>query len=92
MFRLDMDDAVRSAISQLSPDRKKKIKESMRTIAANPTVGKALQQTLSGLCSYRVGALRIIYTIDRPRRMVRIIALGPRSTIYEEVEREILAR
>ncbi len=92
IYQLDMDGETRLLIRHLPPARKQKIKESLRAIALNPLMGKPLQETLSGYFSYRVGALRVIYSIDPGKRMVQVVALGPRKTIYEEVERELRSK
>lgn len=87
IYTLDMNRDVRAFVSHLYPNRKRKIKESLRTIACNPTLGKPLQDKLVGLYSYRVGVLHIVYTIDNTHRIVRVIAIGPRHSIYENLER-----
>jgi mRNA-degrading endonuclease RelE of RelBE toxin-antitoxin system len=49
--------------------------------------GKALHEDLAGLCSFRVGKLRIIY---RPSsRVLEVITIGPRRDIYTETLRLI---
>ncbi|MBI2345600.1 MAG: type II toxin-antitoxin system RelE/ParE family toxin [Deltaproteobacteria bacterium] len=73
----------------MPPDRKRKIKEVLRAVAREPRAGKLLQEELAGLLSYRVGMLRIIYTLDLVRKVTHIIAIGPRESIYAEVERDI---
>jgi len=51
-------------------------------IAADPGAGKALGRELTGLSSYRVGRLRIVYRVAL-NRIVELVAVGPRRTIYE---------
>jgi mRNA-degrading endonuclease RelE of RelBE toxin-antitoxin system len=92
IHRLDMDAETRALISHMSPSPKRKIRESLRAIARDPAEGKPLQEELAGLRSYRVGALRIVYSVDSPKRAVHIIAIGPRRTIYSELEKEMAAR
>lgn len=90
IYRLDMDGETRRLISHLTPPRKQKVKESLRDIAKHPDAGKALQKELSGFRSYRVGTFRIIYAVNRAKRMIHIIALGPRKTIYDALEKDLL--
>lgn len=92
IYRLDMDADTRVLMSHLPPSLKRKVQESLRSIAKDPAQGKMLQEELAGLRSYRVGHLRIVYAVDRSKRMVHVIAVGPRKTIYEELEREITVR
>lgn len=64
---------------------KRKIKAALKVILSDPVAGKALKDDLSGLISYRVGRLRIIY---RPHgKEVQIVAIGPRKKIYLETYR-----
>jgi mRNA-degrading endonuclease RelE of RelBE toxin-antitoxin system len=39
-----------------------------------------------------VRRFRIVYAVDRGRRTVRVVAVGPRSTIYEEVAEQSRGR
>ena len=89
MYRVDVDDEVASLLRHLHPQRKKKIRQALRAIAADPFKGKSLQEELSGFMSYRVGTLRIIYAIDERKKYIHIVALGPRRCIYEETEKEL---
>ena len=91
-YRLDMDGETRVLLSHLPPRPKRKVKESLRAIAKDPVLGKALQENLSGLYSYRIGSLRVIYSIDPSKKTVHVIAVGPRRTVYEQLERELAAR
>ena len=52
---------------------------------ADPGAGEPLQRELAGLWKYRVRRFRVIYALDRRRRVLRIIAVGHRRAIYEEL-------
>lgn len=54
-------------------------------VREDPGLGKPLREELEGLRSMRVGSLRIVYA--ETRAAVEIVEVGPRRTIYEEVER-----
>jgi mRNA-degrading endonuclease RelE of RelBE toxin-antitoxin system len=90
--RLDMDAEVRVLISHMAPGPKRKIRESLRAVASDPLQGKPLQDDLAGLHSYRVGSLRIVYSIDRSRKAVHVVAIGPRKNVYAELERAVRVR
>ncbi len=45
--------------------------------------GKRLHGDLKGNSSLRVGKVRIIYTVAQKDKIVYIIAIGPRKTIYQ---------
>ncbi|MBI5506733.1 MAG: type II toxin-antitoxin system RelE/ParE family toxin [Deltaproteobacteria bacterium] len=70
----------------LHPDIKRKVRAALDGILESPEAGKALKEELDGLCSYRVGRLRIIYR-NCSRSVVDIVAVGPRRVIYEETLR-----
>lgn len=92
IHRLDVDAETRVLISHMSPIPKRKVKESLRAIARDPLEGKPLQDQLFGFYSYRVGSLRIVYAVDRPQKTVHIVTIGPRRTVYAELEKEMAAR
>lgn len=53
------------------------------SLAENPEqVGKALEFELDGFHSARRGSFRILYRIDKKRRIVHIEAVGHRSDVY----------
>jgi mRNA interferase RelE/StbE len=53
----------------------------------DPYSGKPLKDELEGLRSFRVSRFRIIYRIKA--KEIQIVAIGPRSSIYEETYRLI---
>ncbi|MBW1774034.1 MAG: type II toxin-antitoxin system RelE/ParE family toxin [Deltaproteobacteria bacterium] len=53
-----------------------------------PDFGKPLKDELEGLRSIRVNRFRIIYRIEGSK-VIQIVAIGPRSSIYEETYRLI---
>ena len=48
----------------------------------NPTVIRPLKGPHQGRWRYRLGNLRIVYTVNEQEKTVRIIAIGPRGDIY----------
>jgi mRNA interferase RelE/StbE len=83
--RLRIPGDVARLIRGMHPELKRKIRGALRLIIVNPDSGKALKDELSGLRSFRVGKLRIVYKISR--RTIEVVAVGPRSKIYEETLR-----
>lgn len=51
----------------------------LRTPAFAPKRHELLKGDLRGLCSLRVGAIRIIYLIDDPSNRVVVVAVGRRQ-------------
>ena len=88
MYKLVVPQDVRELIRTMHPSLKKKVKASLKIILSEPSSGKALLDELSGLRSFRVSSLRIIYRIKEPRQ-IELVAVGPRERIYEETFRHI---
>ena len=88
MIRLAVPKRVKELIRKMHPDLKKRIRASLKIILSDPDSGKPLVEELSGLRSFRVKTLRIIYRIKEPET-IEIVAIGPRDRIYEETFRLI---
>jgi mRNA interferase RelE/StbE len=70
------------------PKLKSKIRAGLQHIVTEPESGKSLKDELEGLKSYRVSRFRIIYRISS-KKIIDVVAIGPRKTIYEETYRII---
>ncbi len=79
-------------IRHLHPDRKTRVRAFLNHMSENPLRGKPLQEPFLGLFSYRMGAWRIIYSIDHHQKKIHVIALGPRETIYEDLAKDLLLK
>lgn len=84
-FRPDIPPHVAEVIRALHPDLKRSIKAAVRGIATNPECGEPLMRELDGLWKYRVRRFRIVYAIDRKARVIRLIAVSHRQSIYEDL-------
>jgi mRNA interferase RelE/StbE len=82
-FRIDIPPHVAGVVRDLPPEVKRGVKEALRLLATDPEAGDALHRELTGYWRYRVRRYRVVY--QRQRRVVRIIAVGHRRTIYEAV-------
>lgn len=89
MYLVDFDSSTRETLRHLSPLPKSRIKAALRLIAGSPAIGKSLQHPLNGLYSYRVGTLRIIYKINKPKKTIHVITVGPRHSVYVELEKSL---
>lgn len=72
-------------LRRLPPGIKRAVKSAIRVVVANPLAGEPLHGELEGLWKYRVRKFRLVYQVDRAKRLVNILALGARRSIYEEV-------
>ena len=86
--RLRVPEHIVSLIRQSHPEIKAKIRAGLEYIQKEPEAGKSLKDDLEGLKSYRVGRFRIIYRIST-KNIIEIVAIGPRTIIYEETFRII---
>ena len=85
MFRPDIPPHVSETIQHLSPDLKRSIKAAVRALCENPNEGAPLVKELKGLWKYRVRRFRIVYAIDQRKKVLRIMAIGHRRSVYEEL-------
>ena len=91
-FRAAIPPSVADVIRHLSPELKRSVKHAIRAIGSDPHCGDPLQKELEGYWKYRVRRFRIVYSIDRANRAIRIVAVGPRRTIYEQVAEQLRER
>lgn len=84
-FRVRVPTALADALAAFHPDLKRKIRAGMDAIGDDPAVGKPLREELEGLRSLRVGRFRIVYRVGR--QVVEVVAVGERTTIYQETLR-----
>ena len=85
-LKLIIPDDVAEFVRRMHPYLKKKIKASLKIILSDPDSGKTLKDELTGLRSFRVSSFRIIYRIST-RKIIEIVAIGPRERVYEETFR-----
>jgi mRNA interferase RelE/StbE len=85
---LCVPDDVAVLIRGLHPEIKRKVRAALEEIVARPQCGKPLKEALFGLRSFRLGRLRIVYRLAEDR-IIEIVALGPRRTIYAETYRKV---
>ena len=85
-YRLRVPGRIEELVRGLHPDLKRKIRAGLDVIRTDPAAGKELRDELAGLRSLRVGRVRIVYRVAG-RRLIDLVAIGPRRTIYQETLR-----
>lgn len=85
LYRPDIPPHVAGVIRSLHPDLKRAVKAAIRAIAASPECGDPLLRELDGLRKYRVRRFRIVYAVNHKNRVMRLMAVGHRRHIYEEL-------
>ena len=84
-FRPAIPPHVAEVVRSLPPELKRSIKHALRAISVDPACGEPLRRELAGLWKFRVRRFRIVYRGDRARRVVQVMAIAPRRTIYEDL-------
>jgi len=56
-----------------------------RSLSSHPFSGVPLLRELDGLWKDKVRRFRVVYEIDRKKRLIRIFAIGHRREVYEEL-------
>jgi mRNA-degrading endonuclease RelE of RelBE toxin-antitoxin system len=67
---------------KLNEQVRTQVRENLGSLENQSQTGKRLHGDLKENYNLRVGKLRIIYTILEKDKMIDIVAIGPRKTIY----------
>ena len=92
VYRVVLPPEVAESIAHLPPGIKRSIKGALRALAENPAIGDSLHSELEGCFKYRVRRYRIVFQIDRSARILRILAVGHRRNVYEELAEQLKER
>jgi mRNA interferase RelE/StbE len=84
-YRLVIAPQTAEVVRALHPDVKRSVRSALDAIADTPSIGEPLRGNLAGLWRYRVRRFRIVYEIDRSARLVRVMAVGSRRNIYDDL-------
>jgi mRNA interferase RelE/StbE len=90
IYRPDIPPHVAKVIRHLPPELKRGIKQALRSLSADPFAGTPLIGELTGLWRVKVRRFRIVYELDRKARMIRVLAIGHRREVYEDVADRLL--
>jgi mRNA interferase RelE/StbE len=77
----DVADVVRG----LHPELKRSVRSALAALSRDPALGDPLSGELEALSRYRVRRFRVVYAVDRGERVLRVVAVGPRRNVYEEL-------
>ena len=83
-FSLIWHEKVLKDFESVNIEDAERINERIRKyLALNPEIlGKPLKGMFKGLFSYRIGAYRVIYTMDRAENTIRILHVKHRKEAY----------
>jgi mRNA-degrading endonuclease RelE of RelBE toxin-antitoxin system len=80
---------VQETLRTLPPQTKRYVRQAFLAIVQDPRGSKPLRAEFSGFYSFRVKRFRVVYKIQEPLNIIRVVGLGPRKTIYEDLAREV---
>jgi mRNA interferase RelE/StbE len=83
-YRIVIRAAAWEVIRHLPPGIKRSIRAALDSLAEDPTLGEPLRGELEGRYKFRVRRYRIIFGLDRRKRVLNVLAVGHRRSIYEE--------
>jgi mRNA interferase RelE/StbE len=86
MYRVELSREAQQFYERADKPVAKKLARCFKSLENNPRSGnnvKALKGQLSGAYRYRLGDIRVVYTIDEQRVVVFIITIAKRSDVYE---------
>lgn len=82
MYKVRLTAEAKKELKNLSRAERLPIAEIIEDLKEDPLIGKPLSREMVRKFSYRVGAYRVIYTVNRKDKIVKVISAGHRSTIY----------
>jgi mRNA interferase RelE/StbE len=85
VYRPHIPPEIAAIVRHLPPELKRDVKQALRSLSADPFAGTPLIGELTGLWRIKVKRFRIVYTVDRKSRVIRIFAIGHRREVYEEL-------
>jgi len=85
-FSIELTTALKEYIKSLHPLIRRDLHAALVHLSDTPDAGKLLRGEVAGLWSFKVRRFGVIYRVDD--QALVLVAIGPRSTIYEETEKE----
>jgi mRNA interferase RelE/StbE len=86
MYRVELSREAQKFFERCDMTISKKLARCFAALERNPRTGnniKALKGYFAGSYRYRVGDLRVVYTIDDRAVVVYVITIAKRSDVYE---------
>jgi len=83
MYKLRVASRAEKEIKKISHPHQKAIILTLAEIREEPFSGKPLVRELTGRFSFRVGVYRIIYKVNKQDKIIDILTVGHRATVYD---------
>lgn len=85
LYRISIPPHVADVLRHLPPAIKRDAKQALRILSEDPRAGQPLERELRGLWKYRIRSFRIVYHLVADQRLIQVIGIGPRRTIYDVI-------
>lgn len=83
MYRLFIAPSSKKQFTSIKKIYQQGINSTLLELKENPYYGKALIKDLVGKFSFRVGVYRVIYKINEKDKIISILNIGHRATVYK---------
>lgn len=84
-YRVSIPPHVADVLTHLPPAIKRDAKQALRILSTDPHAGEPLEEELAGLWKYRIRSFRIVYRLVAEQRLIQVMGIGPRGTIYDMI-------
>ena len=88
--RISIPPHVAGSLTHLPPAIKRDAKQALRILSRDPHAGEPLEKELRGLWKFRIRSFRVVYRIVTEERLIRVMAVESRETVYDTVRRLII--
>ena len=86
-YRVRRTDEAAEQIRSLSPEPRRRFNDAARDLAKDPRGANAKKlDHYETLWRFRMGGWRIVYDLDLDGRVVTILRVGRRKTVYDDLE------
>lgn len=85
MNRVTLTERAARECRELPPEIRREAREALRELEADPFAGKPLEKELAGHHTFRFMRYRIVYRTDAAKKLVIVVGIGHRSSIYERI-------
>ena len=86
-YQVRREDDAQEQLRRLSPVPRRAVKSVVRDLEGGPSAADTRQlRGQTDLWRARAGRWRIIFRLDDEARVIRILRVGPRKTVYDDLE------
>ena len=83
MYKLRISSKAEKEIKGILHRHQRAIVLALVEIKEDPFLGKPLTRELTGRFSFRVGVYRLVYKVNMEDKIIDILTVGHRSTVYK---------